>query len=142
MGYYSHVTGSMRVEPRLSDADLKALDLDDDSDKYTTFIGRSGGEDDTVGVVNGQIAVIPGKSYTLIEIRHDDAFKAYDFEAEVADLVATVTKRGHKIEGSLYVAGEENDDRWRMRIINDQKGTRAVQEQPEWVWPNGDKGWG
>jgi hypothetical protein len=141
VGYNTYVSGSLTVTPKLSDKQLEKLGLEENSstDDHSLFVGFTMGEEDTVGVVKGEITVIPGKSYTRIECRYDSSFKAYDLPEQFVDLANALTRAGHKIEGAFYLDGEDASDFSRLRV--DEKGV-PHHEEPEWVWPNGDKGWG
>lgn len=146
MGYESYVTGVVKIEPAISGQLIAALGLTPDDQLASGQVSANDlqahqkGEEDTVGVVNGTIAVIPGQSYTEITCRIDERYKAYDL-GEHVDRLAQQLKRvgGYKVTGALYVDGEEFDDNGRWRI--DANGD-AVHELATFLWPNGDKGWG
>jgi len=137
MGYQTSVHGSLKVEPRLTDKEIEKFDLDGDINDRL-LVGHQRGEDDTVGVVDGQITVIPGKSYTEITCAWDEPFKAYDLPEVFATTVQKILKAGHTITGALYLEGEESGDFSRLRVDDD----KAVHEHPVFLWPNGDKGLG
>lgn len=135
MGYNTYVTGELRVRPKLSDKDIEALDAGPDGD--SNLFATSAGDDDTVELVNGEITVVPGKSWTVVRPRSEEPHKAYDLPSEVQKLAEVATKRGCKVTGALYLDGEDSNDLSRIRV----DGAKAVQEEPKFVWPNGDEGW-
>lgn len=136
MGYDTYVTGSLTVTPKLSERQIADLRLDeDDGDE---LVAQSGGEDDTVGVVDGELTVIPGKSFTLITCRYEEPFRAGGLSETFVEAFTKIVKAGHKVEGALYGAGEEFPDAWRLRVDNG----KPVHETPEFLWPDGTKGWG
>lgn len=141
MGYESYVVGSLKVVPPMPDQLVRDLYLaEDQRDNGNDLVATRCGEEDTVGIVNGTIAVIPGKAYTMIEVRWEEPFKAYELTNNFT-VLADALKRsgGYEVIGALYVAGEDAMDRSRLRI--DQNGD-PQDEEPRLVWPNGDEGWG
>jgi hypothetical protein len=139
MGYESYVTGGMKIVPALTDAQIKAWDLDPETGQ-SDLHAHTGGEEDTVGVVNGTIAVIPGSAFTWVECRIEERYKAYDLGDWVGKFARHLHDAGgFTVTGALYVDGEDAQDFSRYRI--DENGD-ARHEEPEFLWPNGDKGWG
>jgi len=136
MGYETYVIGGYKIEPSLPDSVIEQLDMHEDGE--SELICKSGGTPDTVGLVNGQIAVISGNSWTEVECRLEEPFKAYTLDETVGTLADVAKKQGATMIGALYLDGEESSDFSRYRI---QNGT-VIHEVPEFLWPNGDKGWG
>jgi len=135
VGYNTYVNGRYRIEPELPDHVISNLGMHEDGDSHLAC--SSGGTPDTVGLVNGQITVIPGDSWTEVESRHDEPYKAYDIQDHVKAMVEAAQQRGCTVNGALYLDGEDSRDFHRIRVENN-----AIHfETPELVWPNGDKGW-
>ena len=139
MGYQTYVTGSIKIQPRLPDALISKLGLDPtDEDSESDLEAVQGGEDDTVELINGQITVVPGNSWTVLRCRFEEPYKAYTTQENLDRVAKEVAKQGCTASGALYMDGEESTDLTRVRIENG----KAVHEQPSLVWPNGDTGWG
>jgi hypothetical protein len=136
MGYESYVTGNYTIRPDLPPHVIDALDLGESG--ASELVAESGGEPETLGLVDGQIAVIPGNSWTEITCRIDERYRAENLGETVEVLAKAAAKAGCVMNGSLYLDGDNSDDFSRIRVEDNQ----VLHEQPELVWPNGDKGWG
>lgn len=134
MGYDYYVDGEIILRPK-----LRAKDANDliDACEYLDF--REAGEDDTVGLVKGEISVIPGDSWTSVVFAalEPTRLDAQQLLIELQEVANRAKREGCTIEGALYCNGEESPDLSRF-IISDFK---AIEEHPTFVWPNGDKGW-
>ena len=137
MGYYSAISGSWQIRPRLPEDAIDELHLDGESDAGATFVAISEGEEDSVELVNNEITVVPGDSWTQIECRYEEPIKAYGLGEELDEIVKAAHKAGCTIEGAIYVSGEESPDFSRWRV----EDGALLEERPEFLWPNGDKGW-
>jgi hypothetical protein len=136
MGYDYYIDGEILLKPKLS---VKAANDLIDSCEYLDF--REGGEEDTVGLVKGEITVIPGDSWTSVVFAAGEPTRV-DHQELLADLQRVA--RWAKVEGctavagALYCNGEDSPDLSRFLIGTDFK---PREEHPTFVWPNGDKGW-
>lgn len=137
MGYESIVTGWLRVTPKFTEDQIADLGLGVDDTDGIELVGNNVGEDDTVGVVDGEITVIPGLSWTHIECRLEEPYKAYHIGDSIDSIVAHAKGTEREVEGALYVQGENSLDLSRYRVENG----KVVHEEPTLTWPNGDEGW-
>lgn len=133
MGYNTYVHGGWRIEPPLSDKACEYLQLREHDDGE--FRASVHGTPDDVGLVNGEIKVIPGHQYMFIEPRMDEPYKAYDTGETLDKIAETIRKAGCTGLGSIYLFGEEHNDTSRYRLNQ----TTLVHERPKLVWPNGDE---
>lgn len=134
MGYYSTVTGQLVIKPGLLTADLGDL-ADEAADDYDLIAKNEGTEGTLALDGNGKIVVVPGTFKTVVECRFEDDFKAYTLTQSVQAVVNLAKSKDAKVNGILYVYGEENADIWRIRVEDNV----VYEEKPTLVWPNGDK---
>jgi hypothetical protein len=136
MGYYSHLSGEVTFTPGF---DAKGTKFDPSNVGDSCVAITTTGTPDTVALVDGKVTVVPGTLTSTIASAYEDSIKAYSLEGDFAEAVALAVANGATtFEGAIYVSGEEDDDRWRLRVENG----KGIDERPELVWPNGDRGWG
>lgn len=133
MGYNSHVWGGLVAKPAVPEKAIADDFGETDSDRC--LIATNGGEDDDLQLVDGELTIIPGNTFTLVECRYDDEFKAYSLSDDVGAFVSIATDHGSVVNGSMYARGEDGELH-RVRVENN----KVLEEWPELVWPNGDRG--
>lgn len=134
MGYNTHVTGEFRVTPRL-DQDLSDFRSYFSEDYENELFAENMGEEETVGLVNGEITVIPGDGYTSVQPRFNEPHKAYELESDVQEFLRRVKAHGNTVNGVFKCYGEEDGDIARIRIEDNAYHS----ERPTLRWPNGDE---
>lgn len=150
------ICGSLIVEPQLTSKHIDILDMGDDGGR-SILRAIQEGDEDTVALVNGEITVIPGNSFTTITPRWNTTIFDEQLLQTVETLVEYANVRGHTITGALYVTimpdyswNEEQGhvaEGWephsyRLRVSTLTDGGKVLREEPEIIWPNGDAGWG
>lgn len=135
--YNSYVTGEFIIEPAMDQGQIDSLGMGENDD--AELLLENMGAEDTVELINGTITVVPGKRRTRVSARYgEEPYKAYGLGTEINTLVVAVRKFGLKMNGAMYLNGEESPDLSRYRVT-DNAG--PMHEQPKFVWPNGDEGW-
>ncbi|WP_370665416.1 DUF6205 family protein [Streptomyces sp. IBSBF 2507] len=130
MGYYTSVTGEIRIEPPLTWAEIK-----DNPALPETAGGRSEYDvhlridEETVDTDEGQLT---RKTCAALVPAWDDSFKAYHLVEHVQEMIDAFP--GHTFTGRLDCEGEEGGDLWRV-VVRDG---RAVKVTPSIVWPDED----
>jgi hypothetical protein len=128
MGYYTRVTGELRIEPPLTWAEFKDSPFlqggpNDDTD-YNVCLKTT---EETVDTDDGQLV---RKTAAEVLPRWDDSFKAYHLVEHVQAVVDAFP--GRAFTGRLECEGEEAGDLWRV-VVRDG---RAVKIEPRIVWPD------
>lgn len=123
MGYSTWITGGFVVTPTVAPKDEAAFarfDVNSGNDEgYFRITHKEGDED--VQIVDGEIKVV-GKTAgsTEFDFAIDESFKAYDIDAHI-ELFRDVAKSlGYVVNGQLDGDGEESDDFWRTRIVDNK----------------------
>lgn len=142
MGYDHYATGALIVKPALPDAVIATLCMDDAGDSDLLCLNQ--GAPDDVGLVTDPvtgaqtIGVIPGNSWTEARWRWEEPGRAEGLGGAIQMLADAAKKHRCTVEGALYASGEDAGDLSRLRV----EKYKVIEEAPELVWPNGDKGWG
>ncbi|MEV4227264.1 DUF6205 family protein [Streptomyces bobili] len=130
MGYYTSVTGEIRIEPPLTWAEIKSNPLLPETEGgRSEYDVRLRIDEETVETDEGQMI---RKTCSALVPAWDDSFKAYHLIEHVQFMVDTFP--GHTFSGRLDCEGEENGDLWRV-VIRDG---RAEKVTPRIVWPDED----
>lgn len=133
MGYYTHFSGSIEINPPLGWKDIRDWG-DLQRRKYENPIINLFGQHDLVleveeyqidtdtgiNIVREGIAIVPAS---------EDSYKGYDVFNLVSKLVETFPDRIYS--GHIFAEGEWNGDIWRVRI----KDGKAVKEEAKFSWP-------
>lgn len=136
MGYYTTLSGTLTVEPALTDAELGRI-ADVKADPWTDLIlQRTEGDEDTLGLDDkGKIIVVKGTRRNIVSLRSDEPTKN---PGTLTEAIHALTKlaRKHKVKvnGSIFGSGEEPGDLWRIRVEDNV----VHEERPKLLWPNGD----
>ncbi|MFJ2110608.1 DUF6205 family protein [Streptomyces sp. NPDC087850] len=126
MGYKTHVTGELAINPPLTWAEIKnsIFDPADLSDSQNVMLAITEERVDT------DEGVLIRRTGTAIVSRWEESFKAYHLVEHVQ--MAIDAFPDHEWTGRLECEGEENTDVWRV-IVRDR---RAVKIEPRIVWPD------
>ncbi len=142
MGYVTHVSGEITIQPPITYRELQALGLEQINDNYASkdLYYRKKGERYSYGDVavrvamqakpteEGLLTVVAG---VAIVPAWEDAYKAYSIEEDVHFIATTLAKISPDVErtyeGRLDGEGEDNDDIWRLKIVNGQAKTFKAQ---------------
>ncbi len=131
MGYYTTVTGELRIEPPLTWGEIKDNPfLPDTPAGLAEYDVRLRIDEETVDTADGQLT---RKTCAAIEPRWDDSFKAYHLVEHVQTLIDAFPDR--TFTGRLECEGEDTGDLWRV-IVRDG---RAVKIEPRIVWPDDEQ---
>src|SRR5690242_7107362 len=98
MGYLSTFSGRIDIDPPLTAAELRALDLPVDIKVDVREETRD--TDDGVLTVRRGLALVPA---------YEDAFTGYDFEPTLRAAVKQIAP-GHQLTGRIRVEGEDQGD--------------------------------
>jgi uncharacterized protein DUF6205 len=130
MGYYTRVTGELRIEPPLAWGEFKDSPfLPGSPNDNTDYDVRLRTDEETVDTEDGQLI---HKIASEVLPRWDDSFKAYNLVEHVQKLIDAFP--GHAFTGRFDCEGEESGDLWRV-IVRDG---RAEKVTPRIVWPDED----
>ena len=138
MGYDHWVVGKLIIKPAIPESELQANGLDDAADSESDLACQNVGDPDTVGLVDGEITVIQGNSWTEAKWRWEERTNASALQEAVQTLADLAKIHGCTVEGALYASGDDHPDLSRLRVEN----YKVIEEAPEYLWPNGDQGWG
>jgi hypothetical protein len=125
MGYYTRVTGELVITPPLTAAEIRHWEANVDIQQVNIRLKVA---EETLQVEEGELtkrtaaAVLPWS---------EDRFKAYSVIEDVQAFL-NMFGTGHQLTGWFDCAGEEDDDLWRLHVI-DGKATKI---EPQIVWPN------
>ncbi|WP_331445814.1 DUF6205 family protein [Streptomyces xanthochromogenes] len=129
MGYYTTVSGEIRIEPPLKWVEFK------DSPFYGTDKGS--GRDVRLAVTEETVDTDEGqtirKTAGALEGSWEGGYKAYHLLEHVQEAIKAFP--GHTFAGRLECEGEEAADVWRV-VVRDGV---AVKVQPRIVWPDEDE---
>ena len=131
MGYYTHVTGRIEIDPPIPWGAFK------DSPFQRTFV-----DVDTRPFLDVAFEVDETETYTaegLVLVRRavavvpvlEDSYKAYYIVENLQALVDDYPE--HRFVGCLEGEGEEQGDVWRLRVNDDHEVEKI---KPEIVWPD------
>src|SRR6266702_286980 len=124
MGYYSRLTGSIKINPPLTAAELREHSWLTKPEPLTVF----------VSVVKKRVDTDTGYTVTLagseIVPTTEDELNVNHLQTELEGIAAIP---GHSFDGYIYAYGEEQGDIWRITIRDGQ----VVEEKPKVVWPDG-----
>lgn len=142
MGYNFMVSG--RIVGKPAPAPLVIPDSYGPEGDHEFYVEVSG-EESTVGVVDGRVTVIEGDQFIVIEPRwNEEPYGATNANESLIEVLGVLQRQGvEKFRGAIYLAGEGDDDRSRLRVTSySASGAPTItQERPEMIWPNGDRGW-
>ncbi|MFC7817567.1 DUF6205 family protein [Streptomyces sp. NPDC057367] len=130
MGYYTNVTGEIRIEPPLTWSEIRDNPtLPETAGGRSEYDVRLRIDEETVDTDDGQLT---RKTCSALVPAWDDSFKAYHLVEHVQEMIDAFP--GHSFTGRLDCEGEESGDLWRV-VIRDG---RAVKVTPSIVWPDED----
>lgn len=131
MGYYTRVTGEIRIEPPLTWQEFKdSRFLPGSPNDNGNYDVRLCVDEETVDTDEGQLV---RKTASVVLPRWDDSFKAYNLVEHVQAVIDAFP--GHTFSGRLECEGEDNTDMWRVVVRNGH----AVKVEPRIVWPDEDE---
>lgn len=133
MGYYSSVTGKIRIEPPLTHAEISQNPDWFKEDAYGGVEGVDGDisfEVTTGSRETGEGTLTFKQAHSIIPWT-DDSSKYYTLSESVQKLVSTYPN--HEYRGHLHIEGEDNDDIWRIYI----RDGKVVEVRAELKWPEG-----
>ena len=122
MGYYTHLSGELLIEPPLNWEEFK-------DSKYLTSDGWPLGiqvESETIETALGTLERKTGLAVLIPE----DAIKTYTFDETLQELVDAFP--GHRFVGVIHGEGEENNDMWRMYV----RHGLVIKAVAKVVWPD------
>ena len=133
---YAWLGGSITVRPPLPESKLKELGLyvndNDVTDAQLTC--ESAGEEETIGLVDGEIKVIAGDSWTTVTVRDNDTpYGVNDLESDLNVLLGLVDAHSANASGAIYFMDDMGPGRYYV------EGNEFQVERPVALWPNGDK---
>ena len=131
MGYYTSVTGELRIEPPLTWAEFKdspfngsSIDAWDGLKEVRLRIAEEHVDTDEGSLIR--------KTATALIPESEDSRKYYHLVEHVQQAIDSFP--GHTFTGRLDCEGEDNGDLWRV-VIRDG---RAEKVTPRIVWPDED----
>lgn len=122
MGYNTHVTGAIRIEPPLTWGEFKSSPFDGRDLDIKLRI-----DEETVETDDGHLT---RKTASALIPSWEESYKAYHLVEHVQRAIDSFP--GHGFAGRLECEGEEAGDIWRV-VIRDG---RAVEVRPRIVWPD------
>ncbi|MGW0577317.1 DUF6205 family protein [Streptomyces sp. NPDC002920] len=129
MGYYTRVTGEIRIEPPLTWQEFKDSPFNPHSTEYDDSLdAKLLIHEETVDTDDGPLL---RRTAPELVAAHTDSYKAYRLVEDVQKAIDTFT--GHTFSGRLECKGEDGA-LWRV-IVRDG---RAQQVEPRIVWPDED----
>lgn len=135
MGYYTRVTGEIRVTPPITWAEAKdttwAQQGSGHYDRDFEFVLHMNEQDDET-VIEGELVQVVRRTFTRVEPRWDDSYKAYYSKENLQQLVDAFP--GHEWIGYLEGEGEgagDGPDIWRLYV----RDGKVIEVRPELVWP-------
>ncbi len=127
MGYYTMLSGELKVDPPLKWSQIKghpALEFWNGYDALRIGVDSSAEEtDDGTRTIKRGTRVEPYTNYSC---------KAYENKKSLAQLVAEFP--GHTFLGEIHGDGEETGDYWRLYVDQER---RTIMEKARMVWPDG-----
>lgn len=122
MGYYTTLSGEMRIEPPAKWSEIKDSPCIDSEDRLVWIEVEETREETDEGTL------LTKKGVRVIT--YDDSVKAYDIESEFREIAALLP--GHKFVGCIEGDGEESGDMWRCYI---RKG-KVIEHKVKSMWPD------
>ena len=127
MGYYTHVTGRITIEPPLPWGQITG----------SRYLPEKLGGEFSGGINLAVIetthetdeGTLTKRSAVAIE-PYEDSFKAYTTEEELQALVKEFGE-GRRFSGHLYGEGEEQGDMWKLEVVDGE----VVKVTPTVTWP-------
>lgn len=133
MGYYTHFTGSIEIDPPLQWKDIREwgpLESRKYEDPYVVLFGDGDlileVEELQFDTDTGVSIIREGHSVTPAT---EDSYKGYHVLNLIEQLAETFPDRTYT--GYILAEGEANGDIWRVRI----KDGKAVKEEAKFSWP-------
>lgn len=129
MGYHSHISGEITIDPPIPWAELQGSPFvctpdQDEWDRLTwlRLVEESVQTDEGTLIRKQAVAIRPSEA---------DELRVDGLDRDVQAIIDA--HPGHVFDGVLLVRGDESPDIWRVRIADG----RAVEERPRIVWPDG-----
>lgn len=133
MGYLTHVTGEITLDPPLPWKVIKdSLFLNRQPNGYPERDVRF---DLAVEQVETDDGLLTRRTAVAIVPAYEDGFRAYNIEDHLAELVADLPL-GTKVGGYLQGEGEKSGDLWRLYVLPDGDRLRVVKVTVQLVWPD------
>ncbi len=135
MGYYSHITGTIRFSPRLRQPAEPGEVADERSTEHDSYDLRLVTESEDHQVeIDGVEETVTATYFVAIEAPEESG-KYYDFATMLqttADYCSTLTDAGLTFDGHMERTGEETMDAERFYL---NAAGKVVSVTPEVIWP-------
>ena len=130
MGYYTTLSGELRIEPPLSWTEMKGS-------RYLEFEGENGFSVLKIDVLEREIEIDEGtllKREGLRVVPYGDSTKAYNIKDNLNGIIAAFPD--HRFVGCIEGDGEEQGDTWRLYVrsgnVIEHKGVVSWPDEPPW----------
>lgn len=121
MGYESHWTGQVRIEPPLTWGEIKSSDCPRFNDLALRL------DEDTEDTLTGQIRIVTAPAVAPLI---SGPFNGYDIETELQALIDAYP--GHEFTGAIEARPlDPGGTPWRYAV----QGRTVVRQEPRTVWP-------
>lgn len=124
------IIGSGRIEPGIDLETIEDWGMGEADDSLFQIESMSG-EPDTVGLVDGQISVIPGRSYNLV-VHRDGSGAGEEVPVQLSAVAKACKDHGVRFDADFKVVGEV-ESITRYVVINNE----VSHLRPKLVWPDG-----
>jgi len=128
MGYYTRVTGEIRIDPPLPWAKIGGSKFLPDKAWHAELCVKLRVDVEEVDTDEGTLT---RRTATAVEPVTDESFKAYTLTEDLQKLVDWAGSE-HRFVGRFSCEGEETGDLWRLHVVDG----RAVEVRPTVTWPD------
>lgn len=131
MGYLTHFSGELRIDPPLTWAEIR-------DSQFTPERAESARLDVKIRIdeidVDTDEGVMTRRIGVALAPTYEDEMRGYNIVDHVQQFISA--HPGHTVSGRLDCAGEDAGDLWRLEVHDG----RAVEVRPRIVWPDGTEG--